>query len=452
MATKKFFLAVILTFSILTLGGGRAWATTSSLCKPDETIFTKIARAFKSLDIRKTVQNMIATALTDGIMNLIANRNPQQMTECAYDSLVQAGATNLVSQVDSACNEPIVVTEDCSDFTKTYDANSLNSGLAFRSYQSGGSLLGIANTLDGANRTEPLPVNLAYYWNDQIKNMPLASQALAANVNYGNAYAIYTILELWKTFRNIAFGILSIVMLVTGVMIMTRKKLSPQLSVTAQYALPRIALAVVLIVFSYPIGAVLASSMRYLATLGERIVCNSPFPNPGIACPAPIGLMLGSFLMIALISIVATGGIATPLLVVLAVVMLIVLVLNIGIQIRGALLYMKLILSIVFAPIVFALGAIPGNEPHTTDYLKQWLAYVLGYVGMFVFSATVNIICLLLILGPSNTFTLGTATAAVFTVLFSPVILIFGYIQALKIPGKVKDFIMGERNPRQKKR
>jgi len=105
---------------------------------------------------------------------------------------------------------------------------------------------------------------------------------------------------------------------------------------------------------------------------------------------------------------------------------------------------MKLILSIVFSPIIFATGAIPGNESTTQNQIKQWVSYVIGYAGMFVFAAVVDIIVLILVTGPFNSFTPGTVTTAIFTVLFSPVIWLFGYMQALKIPGKVNNMIMGD--------
>jgi len=454
MTTKKLLLAGVLSFSILTLGGGRAYAavTTNPLCKPDMNVFEKIGAAFKSLDIRKTVQNMITTAITDGLMNLIANRNPQQMAECSYCTVSGANATYLTAQSDAACSGEVIDTASCpglcDDFTKTYDASSLDRQLGFKSHQTGGSLLGMANTLDGTVRTEPIPVNLAYYWNDQIKHTPFVSTALAADVNYGNAPAISTILVVWKTFRNIAFGLLSIIMLAIGVMIMSRKKLSPQLAVTVQYALPRVVLAVILIVFSYPIGAVLASGMRYFAVVGENLVCGitlpAPFGNPGVTCPAPIGLLLGAFFLGALIAAAATGGIALPILVVLSIIMLAAVVIKIAILIRAALLYMKLILSIVFSPIIFATGALPGNESTTQNQLKQWISYVAGYTAMFVYAAVVDIIVLILVTSPFSSFTPGTVTTAIFTVLFCPVIWLFGYIQALKIPGKVNNMIMGD--------
>ncbi len=454
MTIKKFFLAAALSFSLVTLGDGQVYAI-NSVCKTDETVFTKIGNAFKALDIRKTVNNMLGSMLTDGVMNLVAGRNSQQMTECAYSTVAKLGTdtgnTYLKDAADNACGT-VTVTENCDDMVKTYDATNINSGTAFKTNQTGGSFLGMANALDGAIRTEPIPVNLAYYWNDQIKSTPFVSRALAADVQYGNAPAISSILVLWKTFRNIAMGMLSVIMLVVGIMIMTRKKLSPQLSVTAQYALPRIALALILIVFSYPIGAVIASSMRYLAVLGEKIVCNSPLTTSMATCPAPTGVLLGVFFIGAVIAIAASGGAFIPVLVVLAVVMLIVVVLKIVILVRAALLYMKLILSIVFSPIIFATGALPGNESATQNYLKQWLSYLVGYVGLFVFAAVVDIIVLIMVTGPfTSGFTPGTTVTMIFTILFCPVIWMFGYMQALKIPGKAKDLIMGEQKPKGRK-
>jgi hypothetical protein len=107
-------------------------------------------------------------------------------------------------------------------------------------------------------------------------------------------------------------------------------------------------------------------------------------------------------------------------------------------------LYFKLIFSIVFSPIVFALGAIPGNESTSQNYLKQWVSYVAGVAGLNIFVTIVDLIVIMLILSPTNIPSAGTVTAAVFAVVFCPVILIFGYIQALKVPNKLNEYIMGE--------
>jgi len=448
MTTKKLLLAGVLSFSILTLGGSRAWATDNPLCKPDQTIFQKIGNAFKALDIRKTVQNMIVTALTDGPIQLIAARNPSEMVECSYSAFKNSGNTGLEARADSmtgsggACPS-LNTSADCSDFTQTYDyvLNTKGGMLSYIDNRATGSLLGIANTLEGGIKTEPVPVNLALFWNDSVKNVPFAGSALAANVNYGSLPTMIMdpLLQVWKIFRNIAFGILSIVMLVVGVMIMTRKKLSPQLVVTAQYALPRIALAVILIIFSYPIGAVLASSMNYLAKVIEGLIFGSLNYTQG----ATTGLLIA----ILFVDLLASGlALGIPGLVVVAVLALVTLILKIFIIIRAWLLLLKLIFSIVFSPVQFAIGAIPGNESSMQNWFKKAVGYVAGYVALFAMAAVVDAI-VLIVAGattPVSSATFPGVATGILTVIFTPVILIFGYIQALKIPNKVEGFISGD--------
>ncbi len=444
MTTRKLLFAVAVSFSLLTFGGGRAFAADNPLCKPDQTIFQKIGNAFKALDIRKTVQNMIVTALTDGPIQLIAARNPSEMVECSYSAFKNSGNPGLEARADAmvgaggACPS-LNTSADCSDFTETYDyaLNTQGGMLSYTKTRTAGSLLGIANTLEGGIKTEPVPVNLALFWNDSIKNIPLAGSALAADVTYGSLPAIMEpLLGIWKIFRNISFGILSIVMLTVGVMIMTRKKLSPQAVVTAQYAIPRIALAVILIVFSYPIGAVLASSMHYLSQIIEGVIYSSLSLSKGAAT----GILIGILFVDLLSSGLALG---IPGLVIVAVLALVILVLKIFIIIKAWLMMLKLVFSIVFAPIQFAIGAIPGNESSMQSWFKKAVSYVAGYVALFAMAAVVDAIILKMAGSVSTSFAPGLS-ATILTVVFTPVFLIFGYIQALKLPGKVETFINGD--------
>ncbi|MBU0649901.1 hypothetical protein KJ605_01625 [Patescibacteria group bacterium] len=449
MTTKKLFLAAVFSISFLAFDGHKAFAI-NEFCQPDQTTYERIGNAFKALDIRKTVQNMLTSAITDGAMNIVANRNPQQMMECAWYILDQERAASvaagtpfqhedLLTAIETDCPEIAQAQPNCSDFVEAYNAQTSNSnknGLAFNQTTTSGSLLGIANTVEGVVKTEPLPTNLAYFWNDTIAKVPFAGTALAAEVKYANAPLIDTILTIWKTSRNIAFGVLAIVMLVIGIMIMTRKKLSPQLVVTAQYTLPRIALAVILIVFSYPIGAVLASSMRYLADLMGAVVLGSASTNSlsGGGIAGIIAYILSSLLF-------ATGA-ALPIMIVVTVSILVIVVLYITIWIKAILLFMKLIISIIFAPISFALSAIPGNEGMMSNWFKQALVNVLSYVGMFTF-LNVGVLIIREITRAPSAFN-GTNVAGFFVVILLPGIFIWILLQTLKVPGKIQTFIMGD--------
>lgn len=74
------------------------------------------------------------------------------------------------------------------------------------------------------------------------------------------------LLPLWKVFRNIAYLLLALVMIVIGFMVMFRKKIDPKTVVTVQNALPRIVIALLLITFSYAIVGLMIDLM-YLAIL-----------------------------------------------------------------------------------------------------------------------------------------------------------------------------------------
>lgn len=456
MRTKTLSIALC-SVSLAFIFAGKAHAVDNTLCTPDQSVFEKIGAAFQSLDIRKTVQNMIATSMTDAAFNLMANRNPQQFVECSYALLIDEGKKDKAAALEGSCPSLTQLNveekvKECKDIGNLYDypkATTYNGGLGFKSTQTGGSLIGLANAVDGAVRTEPVPANLAYYWNDQIAHVPFANKALAADVQYQNAPLIGVVLDLWKTVRNIAFGFLSVVMLVTGIAIMTRKKLNSQLVVTAQYAIPRIALAVILIVFSYPIGAVMATSMRYLAQLSERVVCSTAASDLGVLknltlCPASSTALAALILVYTVLALIPTGGMALTTVAVIGVALLIIVILKLLIVVRAAILYLQLIFSIILSPISFAMGAVPGNEKSTENTIKQWLSYLAGYVALFAVSAATDVIVIKLLIGPFNSFSFGALLSSLFAALFAPVIYIFGALMALRTPGKVKTFIMGD--------
>lgn len=80
------------------------------------------------------------------------------------------------------------------------------------------------------------------------------------------------LLPIWKAFRNIAYLLLAIVMIVIGFMVMFRKKIDPKTVVTVQNALPRIVVVLLLITFSYAIVGVLIDLMYLLIVLAINIL------------------------------------------------------------------------------------------------------------------------------------------------------------------------------------
>ncbi|MFC1646959.1 hypothetical protein ACFL1A_01615 [Patescibacteria group bacterium] len=75
------------------------------------------------------------------------------------------------------------------------------------------------------------------------------------------------LLGLWKLFRNIAYLLLAVVMIVIGFMVMLRKKIDPKTVVTVQNSLPKIVITLLLITFSYAIVGMLIDLMYVIMFL-----------------------------------------------------------------------------------------------------------------------------------------------------------------------------------------
>ncbi|MEK7587774.1 MAG: hypothetical protein AAB457_03080 [Patescibacteria group bacterium] len=86
------------------------------------------------------------------------------------------------------------------------------------------------------------------------------------------------LLGIWKAFRNIAYLLLAIFMLVVGFMVMFRKKIDPKTVVTVQNSLPRVVVTLILITFSYAIVGLMIDLM-YLVMVLATALLRQGFPN-----------------------------------------------------------------------------------------------------------------------------------------------------------------------------
>ena len=88
------------------------------------------------------------------------------------------------------------------------------------------------------------------------------------------------LLPMWKAFRNIAYLLLAIFMIVIGFLVMFRKKIDPKTVVTVQNALPNIVVTLLLITFSYAIVGVLIDFMYLFIMIAVSIL--QPISNGAI--------------------------------------------------------------------------------------------------------------------------------------------------------------------------
>lgn len=79
--------------------------------------------------------------------------------------------------------------------------------------------------------------------------------------------ALDPVLPIWRVVRNITYSLFVFVILVVAFMIMFRVKISPQVVITVQSAIPKIAIGLILVTFSYAIAGFLVDIMYVVIAL-----------------------------------------------------------------------------------------------------------------------------------------------------------------------------------------
>ncbi len=92
---------------------------------------------------------------------------------------------------------------------------------------------------------------------------------------------LQSMLPLWKVFRNIAYALLAVIIIVVGFMVMFRKKIDPKTVVTVQNAIPRIVIALGLVTFSYAIVGAMIDLMYLAIVLSASAVDSASGGNLG---------------------------------------------------------------------------------------------------------------------------------------------------------------------------
>lgn len=97
------------------------------------------------------------------------------------------------------------------------------------------------------------PVSGISYLADLGNRIGLSSPAFAQGGGIGFS-SLQPVMKMWKAFRNMAYALFAFAIVIVAFMVMFRIKVSPQVIVTIQTALPKIVFALILITFSYAIA------------------------------------------------------------------------------------------------------------------------------------------------------------------------------------------------------
>lgn len=150
-----------------------------------------------------------------------------------------------------------------------------------------------------ASLYENPPAGTGIWLADVTSRLGLVPKAYAQGIGFS---ALSPILPIWKVFRNIAYAVLIIILLVIGLMIMFRTKIDPRTVISVQSALPRIVITIILITFSYPIAGFMIDLMYISMFLGINALASSITFHDWLGQPLEAVTIQGQFLNGGLIS------------------------------------------------------------------------------------------------------------------------------------------------------
>jgi hypothetical protein len=264
------------------------------------------------------------------------------------------------------------------------------------------------------------PLSGITYVKQTARNLHLIPPAQAQTARAGFGFQVLDpVLELWRSSRNVAYILFVIIIVALAFMIMFRVKISPQVVITVQSALPKIAIALILITFSYAIAGFLVDLMYVFIGLisvvlaGSRaLITDSPsvmfnFLTQGAitigGASIPLGIfgllmvyavaftivlfmvffvgngLIGNFLSLAGNTVLATTGIY-GLLAILASIVLFIVFLIAGFKIIWMLIktLANILLLTIFAPFQIAFGVIT-----SASGFGSWVKSFIGNLAVF---------------------------------------------------------------------
>lgn len=117
------------------------------------------------------------------------------------------------------------------------------------------------------------PLSGIGYIKDRVDNFAIVPVAHAQSSSPGFGFdSLLPIQPMWTATRNIAFGIFVIAAVVFSFMIMFRVKISPQVAITVQSAIPKLIIALLLVTFSYAIAGLLVDLMYVVIGIFSTIM------------------------------------------------------------------------------------------------------------------------------------------------------------------------------------
>jgi hypothetical protein len=269
------------------------------------------------------------------------------------------------------------------------------------------------------------PLSGIGYVKNKIQNFNLVPVARAQQVVGFGYTALQPIQNMWTATRNIAFGLFVLAAVIFAFMIMFRVKISPQVVISVQSAIPKLVIALILVTFSYAIAGFLIDLMYVvIGLLSVMLASFNPFPNilHTFSSPTsifniltmgqPFGLVqvgiLGFLVFVTLpfwvliliftlgvlLVILGTGGTGGLVLwiALIPLILSVIVVIFICVKTIWALFkaFAFVILLTIFAPLQIALGVLIPNFG-----FGQWVKSYLSHLSVFVTTGVLGYLSIL---------------------------------------------------------
>ena len=249
------------------------------------------------------------------------------------------------------------------------------------------------------------PASGSYWLTQKINNFSLVKKAYAAPTNSFGYSSLQMFQPLWSASRNIAYTLMVIILLAIAFAIMFRVKINPQLVVSIQSSLPKIASTLILITFSYAIVGFLIDLM-YLIFGALVYALHTTGPQLGLD-PVKLfndfinGNLFEKIFTSMNSSVVITGGTgvlsivgiiigfavssvgiaaALPLLPFIIGIVIALIIFFFKTFLMLAQVYFSLLMNLAFGPIILLAEAIPFVKASAMGWFKSVLADVLVFL------------------------------------------------------------------------
>lgn len=157
---------------------------------------------------------------------------------------------------------------------------------------------------------EDRPISLISYGRNVSKNLHIIPEAKAQGTAGFGFSALSAVQPMWSAARNTSYGILVFAIIIMSFMIMFRVKINPQTVITVQSAIPKIAVALILITFSFAIAGLMVDLM-YIVTGFFALILSEAYKNLGSGIVLPFADLSPSGLFSYMINGPTIAGVNT---------------------------------------------------------------------------------------------------------------------------------------------